>query len=157
MKKDINFSVDNDRFNFRVAIFLKNNNRVLLHKSQQFDFWNLPGGRIKIGESTFEAIKRELKEELDLTIENLKLICVWEDFFSWQDKNVQELLFVYYAEIDSSYAITKKQGFSTIDSQDEINYWIDIDKIETLNCKPKIIYSLNNYIENFNHSINKNS
>ena len=155
MKKDINYSIENNRFNFRVAIFLKHNNRVLLHKSKQFNFWNMPGGRVQLGESTLEAIQRELKEELDIVVDNLKLICVWEDFFEWGNKNVQELLFVYTANIDDNFEITKKQGFATIDSEDEINYWVDINEIKNLDCKPKIIYNLNNYTNTLNHSINK--
>lgn len=32
--------------------------------------WELPGGRMKVGESRFETAKRELKEEVDLEVED---------------------------------------------------------------------------------------
>ena len=58
--KDVNFSVDANRFNFRVAGFIRIDDKILLQKSPQMDFYNLPGGRVKFGESTVEAIIKEV-------------------------------------------------------------------------------------------------
>lgn len=152
-KKDVNFSEGNSRFNFRVAIYLENNGRILLHKSPAFDFWNMPGGRVKMGETTRQAIIREIEEELELQIDELNLIHVGENIFEWQGLTVQELLFVYYANIgEDDYPITKQQDFLTKDCVDEINHWFKKEEIKTLTCKPSLIYDLGENTDKLTHS-----
>ena len=41
--------------------------------------WTLPGGNIEYGETFFEAGKREAKEETNLDIDDLEVICVQTD------------------------------------------------------------------------------
>lgn len=54
-----------------------------LHKG---DVWDLPGGKIEYGESPEEALRREVKEELDLEIEIHGSVGVWY-FFSQSQKH----------------------------------------------------------------------
>ena len=51
------------------AVVLDSENRVFLVKHSYVDGWYLPGGGVDIGESMYEAMRRELKEEgnIDLT------------------------------------------------------------------------------------------
>ncbi|MBW2969656.1 NUDIX domain-containing protein [Candidatus Woesearchaeota archaeon] len=64
---------------FRVAVkaFIIKKNELLTLKrapndSQNPDIYELPGGRLKIGENPEEGLKREVKEEADLDIEILQ-------------------------------------------------------------------------------------
>lgn len=150
---DIDFELKNKRFHVRVAIWLTHNKRVLLQKSENFSFWNLPGGRAKLGESTKEAIKREVFEELGFVFyKEPQLLCVLENFFHWRDKDVQEHTFIYKLEVDEG-SLTKKQDFYTKDKSDEINHWFEMDEISSIECKPNVIYSLGDFKE-VTHVIN---
>ena len=71
---DVAVFVDGIKFNFRVSALIKNKGRYLLEKSIKTDFLNMPGGRVLAGESTLDAIKRELEEELKLENVAPKLI-----------------------------------------------------------------------------------
>jgi 8-oxo-dGTP diphosphatase len=56
--------------NFRVAVkaFITNNGKLLLLKRRSNDVhkpgvWDIPGGRLEVGEDPYEGLHRELKEE----------------------------------------------------------------------------------------------
>ncbi len=76
------------------AIIVNNNNYLLIKekKGQHYNCWNFAGGKVALNEDVASACKREVKEELNLEIENLELfhtgyfsypiIGDWEGFYS---------------------------------------------------------------------------
>ena len=98
-KKDIVIKDEqsNFKFNFRVAGMFINGNKILLQKCKKDNYYSLIGGRVKYGETTFEALKREIEEELGIKISkrNTKLTNVSENFFNYEGKRFHELLFIY--------------------------------------------------------------
>lgn len=49
-------------------------NRVLLvHQTYGRKVWSLPGGMVESGESAWQAAERELKEEVNIVVEDLEL------------------------------------------------------------------------------------
>lgn len=154
MDKDVNFTVENDRFNFRVAYLMFCENKVLLATFDDFDFYNLPGGRAKIGESTVDALKRELKEELgyELAVKpELKIVS--EDFFDWKDKNVHELLFVFKINLPSEY-IKKFENFKILDSKNETVNWFKKDQLKNIKCIKKFINDVFDMPDGLVHIVN---
>lgn len=57
------------------GIIIDRNNKVLcaLRKKEKSlgNMWEFPGGKIEIGETDEEALQRELKEEMDIKIEDI--------------------------------------------------------------------------------------
>ncbi len=136
---NISFVNKNNKFNFRVALLIRYKNKVLLENNNLF--WNMIGGRVHFGESSLIAIKREINEELGIQIDDLKLINISENFFSWMGKKQQELLFIYEAYLDNSFDCTKKDEIKCKDCN--VNFkWFDINEIESLDCRPDIIKQL---------------
>ncbi len=139
---DINIQVGDTRFNFRVAGIITTGNKVLLHKPNICDFWNMPGGRVKSGENTLEAFNRECVEEMGVTFDNATLMHVAENFFTWQGKKSHELLFVYKVDIPSSHKLAKQQDFPSCESDEVIYKWFDKAEVINERCLPEIIYKL---------------
>jgi len=52
-------------------------NRVLLCLRNDGDFWNLPGGGLEKGESPWQGVIREVKEETGLDVKVLRLIGIY--------------------------------------------------------------------------------
>lgn len=51
------------------AIIVNEDTHVLLCHRNDYDLWNLPGGKVEIWESPWEAVIREVKEETGLDVE----------------------------------------------------------------------------------------
>ena len=59
------------------VILLDNENRVLLHHRRDMDLWGLPGGFCELGETVEQTASREVKEEVGLICNKLKLFNVY--------------------------------------------------------------------------------
>lgn len=153
--KDINFYLGKDRFNFRVACLITHKGRMLLQTNPFVDFWNMSGGRVKLGESTLDALKREMREELGLKISGfIPLIRVAENFFRWEGKKVHELVFIYHIELRDNEKITTLQDFSNLEKEEEKYHWFNFDEVSKINCKPRLIYGYAKHISRrFKHTV----
>ena len=63
------------------TLLTKNDDSILLIHRTDNDTWGIPGGALELGESLEEAAKREMYEETNLEITDLKLF----DIFSGED------------------------------------------------------------------------
>ena len=91
---DLSIRVQDTKINIRVAGLVKTAKGYLFEKSDN-DYIFVIGGRVKLGESTREAITREIKEEIGMNPEKLNLCSIVENFYINNNEKVQELCFVY--------------------------------------------------------------
>ena len=68
-------------FKYRVAAIAMHQGHVLIHRFEGSDYWSLPDGNIELGETSQQALKRELLEEADLEIEIDRLIWTNVNYF----------------------------------------------------------------------------
>jgi 8-oxo-dGTP pyrophosphatase MutT (NUDIX family) len=71
--------VNNDSRQVAKVVIIDDHNRVLMLKRSNYmdkyaGEWDLPGGHIRVGEDFLVGMKREVKEETNLDVENLKFI-----------------------------------------------------------------------------------
>ena len=86
----------------RVAGFLKINDTVLMveHIKEGKAYWLLPGGGVNLGEDAENALKRELKEELNLDCCVNELLFVVESQNDRGDHIIQPTYLIETANID---------------------------------------------------------
>jgi 8-oxo-dGTP diphosphatase len=87
----------------RVAGLILMDDSLLLVKHVKGDktYWLLPGGGVKLGENTRTALRREIKEEINLDGIVKDLIFVAESFFSQEDHIIQPTYLIEVKEIDN--------------------------------------------------------
>ncbi|HEY4478135.1 MAG TPA: NUDIX domain-containing protein [Candidatus Paceibacterota bacterium] len=94
---DLQINVGDSILYIRTAGIIRTKNGILFEKHPK-GYIYLLGGKIQIDESSDQAIKREIKEEIDFTISNVKLISVLENFFPMENGKIHEICFVYDVE-----------------------------------------------------------
>lgn len=57
------------------------------------------GGTIELGERAADAVKRELNEELGVTVTDARLLSVVENIFDWQGQTAHEIDFIFEVEL----------------------------------------------------------
>ena len=139
-KNDISFYNEDKtkKFNYRVALLATTNDKILLQKAAKDSYYSLIGGRVQMFESSIEAIIREVKEEIGIKLQSkdIKLINVVENFFTYNNVDFHELLFIYKTQ---SKKLLKKDNFYTLDKDDVINKWYNINDIDSMDIRPAFI------------------
>ncbi|WP_210412773.1 NUDIX domain-containing protein [Leptospira ognonensis] len=93
----MDFFVKKKGLRVRVAALIQDaKGKVLLiqQKKNTSGYWLLPGGGIEFGESAEEALKRELKEELDLEVTKSSFLLVNESIDPNRKRHLIQLVFL---------------------------------------------------------------
>lgn len=93
---DLTIQIDGRVVNIRVAVLIKGAEGYLFEQSPK-GYVFLVGGRLKLGESSYDAAVREIGEELGGQVGPLDFRAIIENFYIASDKEVQEICFVYEA------------------------------------------------------------
>lgn len=78
-------------------VVIKNKNNHILVIQDREHFWSFPGGKQELGETPMECAKREIQEEVGLSVE--QLVEIYQDHFYFDD--VQWTGYFYFAEVVS--------------------------------------------------------
>ena len=92
------------RFSLRTVAVVLHDGYVLLHRSEQDDFWALPGGRCELLETAQDAIRREMCEELGAEVRVERLLWVLENFFEHNGVACHELGLYFLIDLGPEFA-----------------------------------------------------
>ena len=154
---DINLKNEVGDFKYRVVgILFDDAGRVLIQKVADNPFYCLPGGRVELGESSIEAVKRELEEELafDVTVE--KPLFLLENFFnSAKGKLVHEIGIFF----KTTSAVAPKEDWEVVENDKGVlktlRYkWVTLEELKNEDLRPAFLKEkLLNLNENFEQII----
>ena len=104
------------------------------------DKWEFPGGKIEQNETQEEAIKREIKEELNISINPEKFLCVVD-----HDYNTFHLTMnVYVCSILEGHVnLLEHEALKWV----ELNHLKDVDSIDLLPADKLVIPYLKEYFK----------
>lgn len=134
---DITIDVDNYKLNLRAAGVMIHNGKILVHRNVNSDHYALIGGRVEIGESSANTIKREIKEELGKDIEITGYISTIENFFEMKGSKYHEILFVHKIEFTNEEDKKIEYVMKNIEGKDYLQYeWIELNRIDEYSLLP---------------------
>ncbi|MGE5676639.1 MAG: NUDIX hydrolase [Pseudomonadota bacterium] len=138
----ITFTTDSVRFKFRVAGILIHDDKVLIHRLVQDDFYAFPGGRVEMSEDTETTIVREMKEELNVTVSVIRLLWVAEHFFTYNQERYHELCFYYLIDCKDRNLLYQDDCFNFIEGSNTFEFkWVKIVEIADEVIYPTFIKS----------------
>jgi 8-oxo-dGTP diphosphatase len=121
-----------------VAAIIKKNGRYLLAQRKKDcksapSKWEFPGGKVEFGEGPEDALIREIKEELGITISNLRVFTVTS---SRNSRNPHIIMISYLAD-------WKSGKIRTLDCQDALMVKSDeLDKFDLIEGDEEIVRRL---------------
>lgn len=116
------------------CLIFNEKNQVLLQKRSDDGLWGNPGGSMDLGETIYETIIREIKEETDLDIlkEDLEIFSIYsgeEQHHIYPNKD--EMYFVNIIFKKNKYTGTLKNDLESLELK-----FFDLDKLPTNITKP---------------------
>lgn len=120
-----------------LAIF-RHKDRILVfkgHDSQKNqDFYRPLGGGVEFGETTKQALRREIKEELRARISKPLLLGIAENIFEYEGEKGHEIIYLYETKFKDKSFYCKKKLDAYEGENDQIHFvpqWVKLSDIET--------------------------
>jgi 8-oxo-dGTP pyrophosphatase MutT (NUDIX family) len=131
---DLKINVGDTQFKFRVSALVILDGRLL---TTAMDFSSgqcyLPGGKVQLGETAREAMRRELQEEVghDFPVDDPVLIA--ESLYDRSGGLHQQLVFYFHVKVPA--ALTAEDLTSSPEEDHELR-WIPLDQLRAAGLRP---------------------
>ena len=132
---------------FRSAGILIRNGKMLVQCDQ--GVYAIPGGHVKIGETSEQTLVREYKEETGAEIVCERLLWVEETFWKWENRDAHGIVFYYLISLKND-DMPDNCFVSQKDNCTIALTWVPLEEIKKLEIYPT-------FIKNEIHRIPKNT
>jgi 8-oxo-dGTP pyrophosphatase MutT (NUDIX family) len=111
MRRMITFDEGRIRFINRVVGIALDRGRVLLHRTDDMNFWALPGGRAELLEPSPETLVREMREEIGVDVTVERLLWLAENFFEYGPRSFHEIGFYFLMHLPPDSPLRDQSTF----------------------------------------------
>lgn len=122
---DLTINFESKSLNIRTTVILKTAKGYVFQKHPKGFLFGI-GGRVKLGENSLDAVKREVEEEIGVKLNNPEFVAVIENFFETirddEKKLVHEICFVYAVELN--FDLDLPPDFIAVKAEEMINFEI---------------------------------
>jgi ADP-ribose pyrophosphatase YjhB (NUDIX family) len=116
-----------------ICIFRRGNSILVCEYFDSVDkkpFYRPLGGAVEYGETTEAAIRREIREEINQEITDLKLLTVLENIFVNEGKPGHEIIYVYEGRFDKKSAY-QQESFEVHEETEILKAsWRELDSFD---------------------------
>lgn len=130
---DISFNQESQKFNYRVCAMIISGNRILAMHDERSPYFYLPGGRVKMGETAEQAVIREVREELHVTLKITRPLWLNQAFFTEDVDGVRYHELCIYFLMDITDTDLQENGNSFILTEGKHIHtfgWLEFDRLK---------------------------
>lgn len=142
---DCCFCVGQDWFRYRVGAIIVAEGHVLLSYGEEVKHYYTVGGGVHVGETSRQAVIREVQEETGAEFEIERPLCFIENFFTGKggsleglDCHTLELYYLMKPKARQEYDV----GSINTGGESEKMRWLPIDKLDDYDIRPALIKDL---------------
>jgi ADP-ribose pyrophosphatase YjhB (NUDIX family) len=122
-----------DEIVIKAMCLIKHDGKLLVSegydKVKEQKHYRLLGGTVDFGETSEEGMRREIKEELKCIAENMRLVTVVENIYTFEGKTGHQIVFLYECEL-SDKSLYGQPAIHIIEDAYELDAkWISIEEI----------------------------
>jgi ADP-ribose pyrophosphatase YjhB (NUDIX family) len=138
---DITFSAGDGHFIYKVGAVIIRENKVLMMKNEYSPYYYTVGGRVRFGETSQDAVLREVREEIGIELEIERLAFVHENFFNADflgGAPCHEIAFYYLMKQpdDDAFKNITCESFGGYGVGKESLHWLALDELAGIDLFP---------------------
>ena len=130
---DISFDQGNQKFNYRVCAMALSENRILAMHDERSPYFYLPGGRVKMGETAEQAVVREIREELGVTMKIARPLWLNQAFFTEDVDGVRyhELCIYFLMDLSNTDLLERGGSFALTEGKHTHTFeWLAFERLK---------------------------
>lgn len=113
---------------------IKNGDRVFISQGydplKQETFYRALGGGVEFGETSYQALQREFREEIQADLTNIKYLGCLENLFTFNGKPGHEIWQIYQCDfVDPKFYQIEKMAVN--EEWEETAIWVKIEKLKS--------------------------
>lgn len=152
--QDLSFETKQGCFIYRVAAIIIKDNKLLMVKHEDYPCYYTVGGKVKINETSEEAIIRETYEETGVEFHIDRLAFIQERFFKIAGEDHHEIVFYYLMKENLNIDFFCR-SFTDQGSKESL-HWLPIENLDKIYIIPEFFKTkLLESMTNIEHIISK--
>lgn len=125
----------------RVAGVLIRDGKILVQRDRDGSEYALPGGHVRVGETTEAALLREYREETGAEIRVERLLWTEECFWEWNGTQAHNISFYYRIELAEGVDIPDDGNFVPHKDNDAVVIgWMPLAQLSEVTVYPEFIH-----------------
>ena len=138
--KDWLFRTDECICDLRTVGVVVRGGKLLVQRDRNGVEYALPGGHVRIGETTADGLVREFREETGAEIKAGNLLWTEECFWQWNGIQAHNIAFYYLAQLaDGSDIPDTGEFLPHRDNENVLLGWLPISELEKVTIYPEFI------------------
>lgn len=155
-EQDLTFKTSIGKFNYRVGAIIIRDKKLLMIKNDSAPYYYSVGGRVKLNETSEEAVVRETFEETGIGLEIDRLAFIHEHFFTEETtkEHYHEIALFYLMKVPTNMDFVCR-SFGEQGAKEHL-HWLPIEDLGSYHLYPKFFKTkLSRNINGIEHIISK--